>query len=160
MRYANIMYNDIVNTNGISLTFFCQGCPHHCEGCFQPQTWDFKGGMFLSDDKIKEMEYCLKNYKYDYLCLLGGEPLANLETSEFIISLCKKHQPNIKVWCYTGYLFNNVSCLNIMKSIDVLVDGRFVKELYDPTLKFKGSSNQRIIDVKATFEKGEIVLTF
>ena len=142
MRYANILYNDVQNTDGLSLTFYTQGCPHHCFGCFQPQTWDFNGGFELDEAKINEIEYCLRNYKYDYLCLLGGEPLTNLKESQFMIDLCKKYQPNIKVWCYTGFLFEEIKTIKILNDIDVLIDGKFEKENYDATLKWRGSSNQ------------------
>ena len=144
MKYANIIYNDVQNTDGIALCFYTQGCPHHCFGCFQPQTWDFNGGFELDEAKINEIKYCLNNYKYDYLCLLGGEPLANIDTSQFIIDLCKKYQPNIKVWCYTGFLLEDVKEMKILNNIDILVDGKFEKDKYDATLKWMGSSNQII----------------
>lgn len=144
MRYANIIYNDVQNTDGLALCYYTQGCPHKCFGCFQPQTWDFNGGLELTDEKIKEIEYCLNNYKYDYLCLLGGEPLSNIKTSQFIIDLCRKHQPNIKVWCYTGYLFDEIKDIEILNDLDVIVDGKFEKDKYDATLKWRGSNNQMI----------------
>lgn len=143
MRYANILYNDVVNTDGVSLTFYTQGCTHHCKGCFQPQTWDFNGGMELTEDITKSIEYCLKNYKYDYLCLLGGEPLDNIDTCKFIIDLCKKYQPNIKVWLYTGYLLKDNKHKIIENDLDVIIEGEFIQELYNPKLKFMGSSNQQ-----------------
>lgn len=144
MRYANIIYNDVVNTDGVALCFYTQGCTHHCNGCFSKQTWDFNGGFELTSDKISEMEYCLKNYKYDYLCLLGGDPMDDVKTSNFIIGLCKKYQPQIKVWCYTGYDFQEIERMEILNNIDVLVDGQFIESLKDLRLKWRGSSNQKI----------------
>lgn len=146
MRYANIIYNDVVNTDGVALCFYTQGCPHHCNGCFSKQTWDFDGGFELTDQIISEITYCLKNYKYDYLCLIGGEPLANIEVSEFIIKLCKKYQPQIKLWCYTGYTLETIptKSRHILNYIDVLVDGQFVEELKDLKLNWMGSYNQKI----------------
>ena len=158
MRYANILYNDVQNTDGLSLTFYTQGCPHHCSGCFQPQTWDFNGGFELDEAKINEIEYCLRNYKYDYLCLLGGEPLANLKESQFMIDLCKKHQPNIKVWCYTGFLFEEIKKIKILNDIDVLIDGKFIQDLADVNYKWAGSTNQRVIDVQKSLQQNKVVL--
>lgn len=144
MRYSNIIFNDVVNTDGVALTFFTQGCHHHCKGCFSKTTWDFNGGYELTKDKISELIYCIKNYKYDYICLVGGEPLQNLEVSEFIINLCKKYHPTIKVWCYTGYDMGEISYNKILDQIDVIVCGKFVEDLYDAKLLYMGSSNQKI----------------
>lgn len=146
MKYANIIYNDVVNTDGVALCYYTQGCTHHCKGCFSKQTWDFNSGFELTGGKIDELSYCLKNYKYDYLCLLGGDPLDDLETSKFIINLCKKFQPNIKIWCYTGYTLETIpsECRYILNYIDVLIDGQYVEYLKDLRLSFMGSSNQKI----------------
>lgn len=144
MRYSNIIYNDIVNTDSVSLTFYCQGCSHHCNDCFQSETWDFNGGNILTENVIENIKYCLKNYKYDYLCLLGGEPLDNIDVCKYIINLCKSYQKDINVWLYTGYLISDNKHIEIEKDLNVIVDGKFEKDLYDTRLVHRGSSNQNI----------------
>ena len=157
MKYAQIRKMDISNGEGIGVSLFVQGCHFHCNGCFNIETWDFNGGFELDEAKINEIEYCLRNYKYDYLCLLGGEPLVNLKESQFMIDLCKKYQPNIKVWCYTGFLFEEIKKIKILNDIDIIIDGRFEKENYDATLKWRGSSNQNFyIKENGIWKEGKI----
>ena len=157
MKYAQIRKMDISNGEGIGVSLFVQGCHFHCNGCFNIETWDFNGGFELDEAKINEIEYCLRNYKYDYLCLLGGEPLVNLKESQFMIDLCKKYQPNIKVWCYTGFLFEEIKTIKILNDIDIIIDGRFEKENYDATLKWRGSSNQNFyIKENGIWKEGKI----
>lgn len=164
MRYANIIYNDIVNAKGMSLSFYTQGCTHHCKGCFNKGTWDFKKGNMLNENKIKEIKNILKIHgnQYDNLCLLGGEPFDNINTSNFIINLFKNELQNKTIWCYTGYTFEeliqNSDKLKLLKEIDILIDGEFIEELKDVTLKFKGSSNQRILDIKESLRQNKAVL--
>lgn len=146
MRYANIIYNDTVNVNsGVALTVFSQGCTHHCKDCFSKETWDFNGGKEWTKEDEKSLIYCLKNFKYDWLCLCGGDPLMNIDFCNYFISICKKYQPNIKVWCYTGYELIDVSHLDVLKNIDVLKCGRFEKDK-KVIGKLYGSSNQKIYE--------------
>ena len=145
MRYANIIYNDTVNVDsGVALTVYAQGCPHKCEGCFSQQTWDFKGGKEWTKQDENNLIYCLENYKYDWLVLLGGEPMCNLDFCQYFIDITKKYQKNIKVWCYTGFEFDKVKDLNIMEYIDVIKCGKFIKKLHDARLKYYGSANQKL----------------
>lgn len=144
MRYANIVYNDTVNIDsGVALTVYAQGCPHKCKGCFSPQTWDFEGGLEWTKQDEDNLIYCLKNYKYDWLVLLGGEPMCNLDFCKYFIGMVKKYQKNIKVWCYTGYQLKNIKGLDIMNHIDVLVDGQFQIE-NQVHGKLYGSFNQNV----------------
>lgn len=145
MRYSNIIYNDLVNTDGVALTFFVQGCSHHCDGCFSKNTWDFNGGKELTEETIKELEYVVSNYKYDYLCILGGEPLDNIDVVERVLNICRN---SMKIWIYTGYTFDEIlkdkKKYNLVNKMDTIVTGRFEKDKYNALLKFKGSSNQII----------------
>ena len=145
MKYANIVYNDTVNIDsGVALTIYTQGCPHHCDECFSPQTWDFEGGMEWTKQDEDNLIYCLKNYKYDWLVLLGGEPMCNLDFCQYLIDIVKELQSNIRVWCYTGFEFDKIRDLNIMDYIDVVKCGKFIKELSNVKLKYMGSSNQKL----------------
>ncbi len=163
MRYAKIVYNDVVNSSGLALTFYCQGCTHHCPGCFNKGAWSFSGGNPFSEKEIAEMRYYLENYPCDNVVLLGGEPFDNLEVNLIIADLAKEY--NKSLWCYTGYLFEELAnkpesskAARLLKQIDVLIDGEFREEMKNPLLKFKGSANQRIINVQESLSKQEVVL--
>ena len=148
MKYSNIIYNDLVNTDGLSLTFFTQGCPHHCKGCFSKQTWGFDGGHELTNDVLEQLEYVISNYNYDYLCLIGGEPLSNIVVCSTILSLFGKLNKDVKVWVYTGYDMDEIETDKVkngfLQFVDVIVTGRFEENRYDAKLKYRGSSNQKI----------------
>lgn len=164
MRYADIVYNDIVNSNGVALTFYCQGCKHHCKGCFNTSTWDFEGGKELNSEIIDKALNVIKMFPsgYDNLVLLGGEPFQNIDSCIEIVLKFKNLFPNKKIWCYTGYtwetLDNQIMKEYLLSQIDVLVDGRFIEELKNLKLKFRGSSNQRVIDVKESLKQNKVVL--
>lgn len=152
-RYAGIIANDVVNGEGVCVSFFVQGCPHHCDGCFNPETWDFNGGYPLPANYKEAIYLALEdNNILRNFSILGGEPLApeNLELVEDLILDIKYHYPNIKIYLWTGYTFhellsqNNPLVNSILNKIDYLIDGPFVKELKDLTLKLRGSTNQRI----------------
>lgn len=160
MNYAKIKPVDIANGEGVRVSLFVCGCPHHCEGCFNSELWDYdageKYGMYTVDEI---MRLCKRTY-ISGLSLLGGEPLAP-ENMYGLITLCyhfKQYYPDKTIWCYTGYEWKDVKDFPIMRYIDILVDGRFVQELADPRLKFRGSYNQRIIDVKRSLATGKIVV--
>ena len=167
MKYSGIIYNDFAAAKGVSLTFFAQGCPHHCEGCHNPETWDFNGGIEFTEETLNTIiKNINKNNILRNLCIMGGEPLCeqNLDLVLYIILNIKKCYPNIKVYIWTGYTYeeliekNNDKINNILDLIDVLVDGRFILSLRDITLFMRGSSNQRIIDIKKTKEQNKIIL--
>lgn len=160
MRYANIIFNDLVNSDGVSLTFYCQGCPHHCPHCFSKSTWEFDGGKELTQKMIDDTFDIVKDFSfgYDNLVLLGGEPFANIDVCEIFIQKWKEIFPNKKIWAYTGYNWNDLLTNNqryeMLQNIDVVITGRFINELKNPKLAFRGSSNQYIIDVKKSLKQG------
>ena len=160
MRYAGITYNDLVNSDGVALTFFCQGCPHHCPFCFNKETWDFEGGEELTEDIINQALNVVKNFSfgYDNLVLLGGEPFSNVIECTLFVDKWKEMFPKKKIWCYTGYNWNdlliNEQRYKMLQKIDVVITGRFINELKDPRLAFRGSSNQYIIDVQKSLKQG------
>lgn len=166
MRYAKIVYNDVVNSDGMALTFYCQGCTHHCKGCFNKDTWDFAGGQEFTEKELNEMRYALKNYPYDNIVLLGGEPFDNIKVCMQVIDLALEF--NKKVWCYTGYTIDQIinekgkrdlssPYLGMLSYIDVLIDGEFKEELKNPKLKFRGSENQNIYNGKIAINPGVIL---
>lgn len=147
MRYAQIRRMDISNGEGIGVSLFVQGCHFACKNCFNQETWDFNGGKeFTLDKELYLLSLCTKPY-IKRLSILGGEPLTpeNIDTVTNISKLFKGQFPNKKLWIWTGYTFEDyVKDKEITKYADVIVDGRFVDELKDLNLKFRGSSNQRI----------------
>ena len=170
MNYCGIKKCDIANGQGVRVTLFVSGCTHHCKGCFQPETWDFEYGDAFTEDVEKEiMEYLAPDY-IKGLTLLGGEPFEP-ENQRVLVKFIKKVReayPQKNIWCYTGYLLDEellkpsrARCEvtdEMLSYIDVLVDGEFVLEKKNISLKFCGSENQRLIDLVPTLEKGEIVL--
>ena len=160
MRYNKIRKMDISNGSGVRVSIFMQGCHFHCKDCFNSETWDFKGGKEYTDETINRvLELCEKEYIVG-LSILGGEPLhpKNIDGTTKLAKMFKEKYPNKNLWVWTGFLFENVKDNEVFKYIDVLVDGQFKTELFDPTLRWKGSSNQRVIDVKKSLDKGKIVL--
>ena len=167
MKYSQIRSMDISNGNGIGVSLFVQGCPLHCEGCFNKELWDFEGGKEY-DSKIQDLLLSLLAPDYvKRFSLLGGEPLApkNVKGSLNILRSIRNAFNNTKeIWLYTGYTLEELNerydrdIAEILSMIDVLVDGRFVYTKKDLSLAFRGSTNQRIIDMKATLEQRKIVL--
>ena len=170
MHYADIKQYDVANGPGIRVSLFVSGCTHHCKNCFNQVTWDFNyGNEFTS----REIERVLKDLSPDYvkgLTLLGGEPMEH-SNQQGLLSLLRKLRetyPDKDVWCFTGYDFDRDVKGRMLKEwpeteeflsyIDVLVDGPFVESLKSVALRFKGSSNQRTIDVKKSMEAGVTVL--
>ena len=157
MRYAGINYNDMCAAPGVSVTLFTQGCPHHCEGCHNPETWDFNGGKEFTPEVLKKIVAGLtKNGIKRSFCIMGGEPLCEQNTllTLMTIQYVKQHFPEVKIYLWTGYYYEELlkspdpKIPLILKEVDVLVDGPFVKPLRDITLKMRGSSNQNIINLK------------
>ena len=161
-RYAGIETYDINNGKGFGVTLFVQGCPHHCPGCHNPQTWDFNGGNILSADVINKVNSVCGNENIKRLTISGGEPFANFEVTYSIASMFKNNYPNKQLWVYTGYTYEELlempNVIPLLSIIDVLVDGEYIQEERDLSLAFCGSKNQRVIDLKATNDTGEIIL--
>ena len=160
MNYATVKFNDIANGEGVRVSLFVSGCTHHCKGCFNAETWDFNYGIPFTDETIDVILDMLNNKHIAGLSLLGGDPLeeSNQKALLPLVKKVKSLYPNKDIWCYTGFLFEDVREYEILPYIDVLVDGRFVEKLKVANLRFRGSTNQRIIDVKKTKEKSEIIL--
>ena len=170
MNYGEIKSCDIANGIGVRISLFVSGCTNHCKNCFQPQTWDFNfGEPFTSDTEEKILKMLEPDY-IDGLTVLGGEPMepSNQQALYPFLLKVKEKMPNKSIWVFSGFTLEEMreeggysNCdvtEKILSIIDVLVDGRFVEELKDITLKFRGSSNQRLIDMKKTNEQGSIVL--
>ena len=169
MNYAEIKNFDIANGLGIRVSLFVSGCTHRCKNCFNSIAWDFNYGKLFTkevEDSIIEM---LSKPSVSGLTLLGGEPMEPVNQEGLIgfLRRVKKEVPNKNIWCYTGYTLEkdlltgraHTSITDeILSYIDVLVDGKFVEELKSLMLKFRGSSNQRLIDLPKTLKTGEIVL--
>lgn len=160
MRYNKIRKMDISNGPGVRVAIFLQGCAFHCPGCFNPETHDFNGGQEFTDETLKQL---LKLCESDYikgLSILGGEPLhpQNIVGTIKIARAFKQKFPNKTIWLWSGYLFENVVDKKIFDYIDVMVDGQFQKDLANPMLQYRGSANQRLIDVPKTLQAQRIVL--
>ena len=160
MRYNKIRKMDIANGPGVRVSVFFQGCEFHCKGCFNKDTWDFCGGKEFTDETInKILELCEPDYIVG-LSMLGGEPMhpKNIEGTTKLAKAFKEKYPNKTLWSWTGFTFEGLKDKEVMNYLDVLIDGQFKEELFNPKLKWKGSSNQRVIDIKKTLKKNEIVL--
>lgn len=165
-KYNTIKYNDVANAPGIAVSIYLQGCPHHCKGCFNPETWDFNGGQNLTTEILEDIfeNKINKNGIKRSLCILGGEPLCeeNELTTLTLASMAKKHDIDVYVW--TGYVLEELEktdfLFELFENIDYLIDGPFIEEERDITLKMRGSRNQRIIDIKKylTKEKNYVII--
>lgn len=159
MNYGKINPIDIANGPGVRVSVFVSGCEHRCPGCFNPETWDFEYGKPFGMTQIVGV---LNLGKPDYisgLSILGGEPLHPKNEHTALLCHAWKHVfPDKPIWVYTGYLWEDVKQLYFLKYVDVLVDGPFVADKKELTLKFRGSSNQRIIDVQKSLRRGTVVL--
>lgn len=160
MNYSGINKCDVANGPGFRVSLFVSGCRNRCPGCFQPETWDFNYGQEFTLYTWSELLRGLKNPNINGLSILGGDPFEpeNRETVEKICYLVKNRFGDTKdIWVWTGYLFENLKDLPAMKYIDVLVDGRFEESLKDLRLAYRGSSNQRLIDVRESLKAGETI---
>jgi len=161
MRYNLIRKMDISNGPGVRVSIFMQGCAFHCKNCFNPETWNFEGGQEFNENTINEvLNLCEENH-IKGLSILGGEPMHpnNIDGTTKLAKAFKEKYPNKNLWVWSGFRFDNeLKDKEVLNYIDVLVDGQYVDELHDFTLKWRGSSNQRVIDVKQSLEQSEVVL--
>lgn len=162
MKYAGLIRNDFSAAPGVNTTFFVQGCPFHCEGCHNKDTWDFEGGKEFTSQTLDDIINALTaNNISRNLCIMGGEPLCqeNQFLTHLIIKTVKEQLPEIKIYIWTGYLYEdllknpNPHLEEILSLSDVLIDGPYIASLRDITLQMRGSSNQRIIELHQNFDK-------
>lgn len=160
MNYASINKVDVANGPGVRVSLFVSGCRHHCPGCFNQIAWDFGYGTEFTKNTVDEIMEAISHDYISGITVLGGEPFEpeNLSTVKALCQEIKEKYPDKSVWVYTGLQYEDVEEASAMKYIDVLVDGPFVQSLKDMTLSFRGSKNQRIIDVRKTRESGTIKL--
>ena len=164
-NYGKLNSMDVANGPGIRVSIFFSGCTHRCPNCFNSDLWDFHYGKPFTTDTIQTIIKLMEPEYISGLSILGGEPFQSIPPMISLIEAVKSAYPNKTIWIWTGYLFEKIKVMMtetdadaIFKNVDVIVDGPYKDELSDLTLKFKGSSNQRLIDVKKTIEKNEIVL--
>lgn len=169
MRYASMRNLDISNGENIGVSLFVQGCHFHCNNCFNSETWDFEGGYSWTEKATKDFLNLINRSYIKRVSILGGEPLTsrNVEEIFHLISTIRNLFPTKTIWLYTGFTWeqimnptnsDDILRKEIVSQCDVVVDGEYIDELRDITLKWRGSSNQRVIDVKKSIEKGEVVL--
>lgn len=156
MRYSGLMLNDITAAAGLCVSFFTQGCPHHCPGCHNPETWDFDGGKEFTPQVLEDIINGLTaNGIHRNLCIMGGEPLCdeNAFLTYLVIQEVRKRVPGIKIYIWTGYLYEQIiqhghpQAIECLRLADVLIDGPYIEAERDITLPMRGSRNQRVIDL-------------
>lgn len=163
MKYSEIKLNDVANSpHGVTLSLWTQFCPHHCRGCFNESTWSSEGGYIFTDLTYEYIKQNIDKYGVNRsLSLLGGEPLSE-PNIDGILALCNRFKldfPNKDIYLWTGYRYEdlNEKQLEVFKNLTIMVDGRFEEDKKDLSLKLRGSSNQRVIDVQETLNSGKIV---
>ena len=160
MRYNKIRKMDISNGPGVRVSIFLQGCAFKCKNCFNPETHDFNGGLEFNQDVVNQVLELANKDHIAGLSILGGEPMhpKNIGATKMLAKAFKEKYPDKTVWVWSGFLFENLKDKDVLNYIDVLVDGQFVDELRDPMLHWKGSSNQRVIDVQKSLKNNKIIL--
>ena len=161
MRYNKIRKMDIADGPGVRVSIFMQGCTFNCKNCFNPETHDFAGGKEFTQNTINKVLELSDNDNIEGLSILGGEPMhpKNIDGTKELAKAFKEKYPEKNVWVWSGFQFDkDLKDKDALKYIDVLVDGQFVEELHDPTLKWRGSSNQRVIDVQKSLKENKIIL--
>jgi len=167
MNYADIKKVDVANGPGVRVSLFVSGCTHHCEGCFNPETWDFQYGQPFTQETVEEIINLLNKSYIRGLSLLGGEPFEpnNQKPVLDLVRQVRERLPEKDIWCYTGYRFEELAAgrvgshsRTLLEQLDVLVDGPFVLAEKQLGLRFRGSSNQRILQVRPSLETGAAVL--
>lgn len=161
MRYNKIRKMDISNGPGVRVSIFMQGCSFNCKNCFNKETHDFCGGKEFDDSTIERVLELCDNENIEGLSILGGEPMhpTNIEGTTKLAKAFKEKYPNKSIWSWSGYSFDNdLKDKEVVKYLDVLVDGRYNDDLRNPTLKWKGSENQRVIDVQESLKGSKVIL--
>lgn len=160
MNYATIKNLDIANGPGIRVSLFVSGCRRRCKGCFNSEAWNFQYGQKFTSETFQELNKLVGNEHVAGLSILGGDPMEP-ENRDDVFKICEVVRywyPQKTIWLWTGYLWEDVKDLKVMRYVDVLVDGPFVEDLKDLRLPYCGSSNQRVIDVQKSLVSGEVVL--
>ncbi|MBQ9747594.1 MAG: anaerobic ribonucleoside-triphosphate reductase activating protein [Clostridia bacterium] len=169
MNYALIRNFDIANGVGVRVSLFVSGCRHHCKGCFNPEQWNFTYGKPFTEETVEDIVRALDHDYIAGLSLLGGEPMEPEHQADLLhlVRTVRERLPDKTIWCYSGFSFERdllplrvgdpEILRELLSHLDVLVDGKFVEELKDPSLLFRGSSNQNIIDVKRSLAEGRLV---
>ena len=160
MRYHNITKADMLNGDGLRVVLWVAGCDHGCPGCQNPLTWDVNGGLVFDEEARTELFELLGRDYISGLTFSGGDPLhsANVEEITKLAAQVRRHFPKKTIWLYTGDVWEHICGMELMQYVDVLVDGPFMEALKDVKLLWKGSSNQRVIDVQASLKEKEVVL--
>lgn len=169
MNYADIKVADVANGTGVRVSLFVSGCNHHCKGCFNPEAWNFNYGKEFTDEETEKILQELNHPYVSGLSILGGEPLEYVNQKGLLplLKKVKERFPEKNIWCYTGYTFDEDVIGNMFENweqteelvsyIDVMVDGKFEEDKKDLNLKFRGSSNQRVIDVQKSLKVHKII---
>lgn len=160
MRYHNITKDDMLNGEGLRVVLWTAGCPHKCPGCHNPVTWDENGGLPFGEAERQEIFDELSHSYISGITFSGGDPLhkTNIDGVTELAKEIRAKFPDKTIWLYTGFEWEQICNLPVVKYLDVIIDGRFVKEKLDNKLHWRGSSNQRVIDVKASLKRGSAVL--
>ncbi len=160
MRYHNITKDDMLNGDGLRAVLWVAGCTHKCKNCHNPVTWDINGGIEFDEAAERELFEAINKPYISGVTFSGGDPLHPQNRAEVakLMKKIKEKLPQKTIWLYTGFLWDEIKDEDYIKLTDVVVDGEFVEELKDEKLFWKGSSNQRVIDVKKTLESGDVVL--
>ena len=149
---------DISNGPGVRVSIFMQGCSFHCKNCFNQETWDFEGGQEFTEDTINKVLELSDKKEVKGLSILGGEPMhpTNIEGTTKLAKAFKEKYPEKNIWAWSGFKYEDIKDNDVFNYIDVLVDGQYKDELHDPTLKWRGSSNQRVIDIKESKKQNKV----
>ncbi len=160
MRYHNITKDDMLNGDGLRVVLWVSGCTHKCKNCHNPVTWDIHGGLEFDKEAKGELFEALGQPYISGITFSGGDPLhpANCVDVAALIHEIREKFPQKTIWLYTGFCWDEVNTLEAVRNADVLVDGPYIEKLNDPKIHWRGSSNQRVIDVKESLEKNRVVL--
>ena len=159
MRYHNITHDDMLNGDGLRVVLWVSGCEHKCYNCHNKITWDINNGLIFDDNAKEEIFSQLEKDYIKGITFSGGDPLHKQNRTEVfnLVKEIKTKFPKKDIWLYTGYTWEEINDLDIIDYIDVLVDGKYIEELSNPDLEWRGSSNQRVIDVKKTLIEDKVI---